>query len=70
MPQRERVRLEIYDVTGRLVRTLVDGVVDAGVQRVVFDGRGEGGQNLASGTYLLRIEAGGRSAVQKLSLVR
>jgi subtilisin family serine protease len=68
--QRESVRLEVYDVTGRLVRTLVDGVVDVGMQRVVFDGRGEGGQNLASGTYFLRIEAGGRSAVQKVSLVR
>lgn len=68
--QRERVKLEIYDVTGRLVRTLADGVVDAGMQRIVFDGRSEGGQDLASGTYFLRIEAGGGSEVQKLSLVR
>jgi hypothetical protein len=67
---RERVELRIYDVRGRLVRTLVDGMVDPGVHRAVFDGRNERGQDVASGTYFVELTAGGRRATEKLSLVR
>lgn len=54
------VRLNIYDVTGRLVRTLVDGkVLDAGPHTTLWDGKDVTGRTVASGTYFARMEAGG-----------
>jgi hypothetical protein len=53
------VRLNIYDVTGRLVRTLVDGkVMEAGPHTTLWDGRDVAGRTVASGTYFARMESG------------
>jgi hypothetical protein len=68
--QRARVALRVYDLQGRRVRTLADGMVDPGRHSTLFDGRNDAGHDLASGTYFLRIEAGSQRAVEKLSLVR
>lgn len=57
--------LRVYDTRGRLVTTLVDGVLAAGEHRVRFDGRG-----LASGMYLGRLEADGVVQTRKMMLVR
>jgi len=57
--------LRVYDTAGRLVTTLVNGWRDAGSHKAIFDGKG-----LASGVYLLRLEAGGFSATQKLVLMK
>ncbi len=64
------VRLAIYDVTGRLQRTLVDGLLPAGEHWVNWDGRDEAGSELASGVYFSRFEAGAVSEVRKLLLLR
>jgi len=52
------VKLRIYDVSGRLVRTLVNGPVAAGPHVAVWDGTDESGRGIASGHYFARIEAG------------
>lgn len=60
----EHARLAVYDVQGRLVRTLLNGPGTAGSHSVTWDGRDEGGQLTASGVYFVRLEAGGmRTAV-------
>ncbi len=59
------VHLMVYDTAGRLVQTLVNGWREAGNHEVTFDGTG-----LPSGIYLLRLEAGKYSAVQKLALLK
>ncbi len=59
------VNLSVYDVSGRLVAELVNGMRDAGVHEVTFDA-----SNLASGIYLYRIEAGDFSAVRKMVLMK
>jgi hypothetical protein len=59
-------RLAIYDVQGRLVRSLVDGWQRAGRQSVVWDGRDDGGGVVASGAYLYRLDAEGSNLVRKL----
>jgi Zn-dependent metalloprotease len=51
------VKLEVYDLIGRKVRNLVDESNSAGYYRVVWDGRGEAGEGLASGVYLYRFSA-------------
>jgi hypothetical protein len=65
LPAAAEVTLSIYDISGRLLTTLVDGYRDAGIHEVLFDASG-----LASGIYLARIEAGSRSAVRKLMLLK
>jgi hypothetical protein len=70
LPQAMRVRLVIYDVSGRLVRKLVDGVEDAGDRRVSWDGRDERGSAVGSGVYVYRLEAGGTTLARKMSLLK
>ena len=65
-----RVSLTIYDLSGRLVRTLLDGWSPAGARTLTWDGTGDSGQAMASGTYLLRLEASAGAANRKLMLVR
>jgi flagellar hook capping protein FlgD len=52
------VKLRIYDVNGRLVRKLVDGVQPAGPHLAVWDGTDDAGRGVASGHYFARIDAG------------
>jgi hypothetical protein len=59
------VNISVYDVTGRLVATLVDGVREAGSHSVEFNAAG-----LPSGIYMYRMEAGEFSSVQKMVLMK
>ncbi len=52
-----QVRLEVFNVLGRRVRSLIDGPYPAGAHRVTFDGRSSSGQRLASGIYFYRLVA-------------
>ncbi|MCX5754172.1 MAG: T9SS type A sorting domain-containing protein [Candidatus Krumholzibacteria bacterium] len=64
------VALKIYDVAGRLVRTLVDEVKDAGVYSAVWDGRNNIGADVASGIYFYKMETEEFQATKKLVLLR
>ena len=70
LPRTERVELKVYDVAGRLVRTLVSGPYAAGHHQVFWDGRDGAGRNVASGTYYARLTAGRKQFVKPLVLVR
>ena len=56
--QRGSAMLEIYDLTGRLVRTLLSGEVAAGNHSVLWDGRNERGTSVGSGVYFYRLKLG------------
>jgi hypothetical protein len=64
------VDLRIYDVAGRLVRTLVSGRRTAGSSTVRWDGADNGGSAAASGTYFARLVFEGRAETRSLTLVR
>ena len=70
LPQASRVRLTIYDVMGRAVRTLVQGEQGAGYQSVTWGGSDDRGQAVSSGVYLYRIQAEGFSETRKMVLLR
>jgi len=70
LPSDQFARLDIYDVQGRLVRSLVSGVRPAGPNEVRWDGADARGRGVASGTYFARLQAGGQQAVTSLTLVR
>jgi hypothetical protein len=59
------VSLRVYDVSGRLVATLVEGQQEAGTHKVTFDG-----SKLASGLYFVRMQAGEVTAVQKMMMLK
>lgn len=63
-------RVTVYDLAGRLVRTLVDEPRPAGPQTVVWDGRDDEGRAVASGTYFYQLETEGRSEARKAMLLK
>lgn len=65
LPGTTTVRLEVFDLLGRPVQTLVDEVQGAGSYLVRFDASG-----LSSGTYLYRLEAGGQVHTKQMTLVK
>lgn len=64
------VTLRVLDVRGRLVRTLCDGMRDAGTHRVAWDGRDERGRPCAGGTYVCRFVSGDRVESRAVTMVR
>ncbi|MBZ0268295.1 T9SS type A sorting domain-containing protein [bacterium] len=65
------VTLDIYDLQGRRVRSLVDGdTYEAGrSHRVSWDGRTQGGERVPGGVYFARITADGRTETRKMTLL-
>ena len=57
LKKKGHVSLRIYDVSGRLVRVLINEVREAGSYEVVWDGTNDGGRGTASGIYFCRMEA-------------
>ncbi|HUF10219.1 MAG TPA: T9SS type A sorting domain-containing protein [Rhodothermales bacterium] len=61
----QHITIGIYDVTGRLVETLVEGVQLAATYRVTFDG-----SNLASGIYFYQLKSADRVLTRKMTLIK
>ena len=64
------VAIEIYDVSGRLVRTLVDREETEGAHEVAWDGRDAQGRELPSGVYFYRMRAPGVETTKKALLLK
>ncbi|MBN2288089.1 MAG: hypothetical protein JXQ83_02075, partial [Candidatus Glassbacteria bacterium] len=65
-----QVRLGVYNLRGELVRALVDEVKEPGYYSVSWDGRDEGGREVASGVYFYRLSAGDFDQVRKMVLLK
>jgi len=63
-------RLELFDMLGQRVRTLVESELPAGPAATRWDGTDTGGHPVASGVYFYRLNAGERVATKKLLLLR
>lgn len=70
LSQRQRARLDVYDVGGRHVRTLVDEVREPGTHRVIWDGTDGSGRAVASGIYLYRLRGDTRTLTRRMLLLR
>jgi hypothetical protein len=70
LPSAGPARLELFDTAGRRVRMLLDGPAEAGVHALHLAVRGDGGATLASGIYLLRLEAAGRAMTQRMAVIQ
>jgi hypothetical protein len=70
LPRWGQVTLEVYDIVGRKVRTLVSEAVTAGTKRVIWDGNNADGATVASGVYFYRIKASDFSETRKMLLLK
>jgi M6 family metalloprotease-like protein len=70
LPTRTRVRLDVYDVRGALVRRLAEGSYDAGPHAVEWDGTDRSGNGVASGFYVYRLVTDGRALSRKMLLLK
>ena len=65
-----RVTLTVHNVSGQVVRTLVDGELAAGPHSLPWDGTDGSGHALASGVYFARLSAGGQARTAKMALLK
>jgi flagellar hook assembly protein FlgD len=65
-----KVTLQIFDVTGRLVKTLVNGNLTAGPHEVVWDGTTDSGSSTPSGMYFYKMTAGNFVSAKKLVVMK
>lgn len=70
LPGRCRVRLEVFDISGRSMATLIDDSVDKGPQSAVWTGNDRNGNTAASGVYFYRLSAGRETISKKMVLLR
>jgi hypothetical protein len=66
LPTPGMTRLDVYDVRGRLVETLVRGELPAGRHRLLWTGRNARGEATSPGVYFVRLESGSFAATKKL----
>ncbi|MEK7384558.1 MAG: hypothetical protein AAB262_14910 [Elusimicrobiota bacterium] len=65
-----RLSIKLYTVTGNLILTLFDGVVEAGKGSLDWNGRNMGGSVVASGVYVVRAQGPGLDKTQKIAIVK
>jgi thiol-disulfide isomerase/thioredoxin len=70
LPAGGQVKLGIYDITGRLVKILVNQNQPAGKYQLQWDGRNDQGQKTANGVYFYNLKTGGQTSTKKMVLVR
>jgi hypothetical protein len=65
VPETQKATLSVFNTNGQLVQTLVNGMVERGEHKVVFDA-----SNLSSGVYVYSLQAGTQSSLKKMVLVK
>ncbi len=70
LPESGKIKIEVFNMVGRKVRTLANKQFDAGVHEVIFDGRSERGKPLASGVYLYRLTTKGIVESKKMIMLK
>ncbi len=70
LPHRCAVRLNVFDVAGRLVRVLHDGTLGPGRHSIVWDGTNNAGRAVGSGVYFYRLRAGKEAISKKMVLLK
>jgi hypothetical protein len=70
IPERSRVSLKIYNITGQMVSTLVNDVKAAGYYYATWNGKNDQGVTLPNGIYFYRLEAGNNKATRKITLIK
>ena len=70
LPKTSEVNIEIYNVLGQKVRHLVDELQEPGYKKIYWDGKDDQGNELSSGVYFYRIQAGDFVETRKMTLLK
>jgi hypothetical protein len=70
IPNKSRVNLSIYDLSGRLVKTLVDEEMGRGCYQVEWDGKDSFGEEVSEGIYFYKLQVGKLKTVRKTILLK
>ncbi len=70
LPQTSYVTVKIYDILGRLVNTLVNSEMPAGIHKIVWNGDDSKGAKVVSGPYFYQINSGSQIISKKMLLVK
>lgn len=70
IPERSQVTIRIYDISGKLVSTLIDKVQNAGINSINWNATDENGNKVDPGLYIYRIESNGETESRRMLLVR
>jgi len=65
-----KAKLEIFNVRGQKVRTLVDGTVEAGTHHILWNGKNDSNGSVGSGMYFYKLTIGHRSDTKKMILMK
>lgn len=66
LPTRQRVQLQVYDITGRQITTLVNGILPAGYHTVSWAGTDRQGRPIAQGLYFIRLKTDEKTLTRKV----
>ncbi|MCK4404108.1 MAG: T9SS type A sorting domain-containing protein [candidate division Zixibacteria bacterium] len=70
LPKVSQVKIRIYNILGQKVRNLVDEPQEPGYKTIHWDGKDDGGNEVSSGVYFYRIEAGDFVKCKKMTLLK
>jgi len=70
LPKDGNIRVEVYNLLGQRVRTLLQGQEKAGYKTVKWDGKDDAGKGVSSGIYFYKVEAGNFHETKKMTLLR
>ncbi|MEE9441141.1 MAG: T9SS type A sorting domain-containing protein [candidate division Zixibacteria bacterium] len=70
LPQQSKVYLEVFNILGQRIRILHSGIMPAGEQEIVFDGKNDQGHAISSGIYFYRLKADDKTLIRKMLLVK
>ncbi|MFA6978194.1 MAG: T9SS type A sorting domain-containing protein [Ignavibacteriaceae bacterium] len=70
LPNSGNVELKIFDINGKLVRTLENSFKGTGYHKTVWDSKNENGQTVASGAYLYQVRTGATAISKKMIFIK
>ena len=70
LPALMNVKLNVFDVAGQHIATLVDNRLEPGIRNVQWDGRSDAGVKMSSGAYFVRLTAGDKTETLKITLAK
>jgi hypothetical protein len=70
LPQTQNVRVDVFDILGNLVKTMVNGSYPVGTHQVIWNGVDKNGARVSSGVYIYRLIAGPFTSTKKMLLMK
>ncbi|MCP4582833.1 MAG: T9SS type A sorting domain-containing protein [candidate division Zixibacteria bacterium] len=70
LPKTDHVTLEVYDIMGRSVTTLIDEILTAGIHTIIWDGTADDGTQVTSGVYFYKLSQGENVTTKKMMMLK